>query len=170
MRASLKGSPSPQLVYCRNIPQSLLLLSRAFKITPAATKDKTRERDKARNKSEATLEALRNTFNMLPDETIADVEMDKFKSTASLEKRLEYLQRVEQDIKDENASEADLAAARAELEVHFPKLIKKKTPTHRVQRLFVHCSSSFLLRVGLLLREQCSLSRVVLLRSWCAVS
>ena len=54
---------------------------------------------------------------MLPDETIADVEMERFKSTTSLEKRLEYLQRVEQDIQDENATEADLATAREELEV-----------------------------------------------------
>ena len=97
----------------RNIPQSLLLLSRAFKITTAAAKKPA----KARDANEQTLEGLRNTFNMLPDETIADVEMERFKSTTSLEKRLEYLQRVEQDIQDENATEADLATAREELEV-----------------------------------------------------
>lgn len=53
---------------------------------------------------------------MLPEETVEDVEMERFKGAASLEKRLEYLQRVEADIHEENADEAQLAAARSALE------------------------------------------------------
>jgi DUF4097 and DUF4098 domain-containing protein YvlB len=107
---------------CRNIPQSLLLLSRAFKITTASAKPI--DTKDAKDVSTQTLEALRNTFNMLPEETIADVEMEKFKSTTSLEKRLEYLQRVEKDIKDENATEKDLASAREVLEVRAHRLFR----------------------------------------------
>jgi hypothetical protein len=91
---------------CRNIPQSLLLLSRAFKITaePSAGPSD-------------TVEALKNTFSMLPEETIADVEMDQFKSDASLEKRLDYVKRVEQDIKQEAETATELKAAEEQLEV-----------------------------------------------------
>ena len=63
------------------------------------------------------MEALKATFNMLPEETIEDVEMERFKSTASLEKRLDYLRRVEQDIEDENATAKELATAQQALEV-----------------------------------------------------
>lgn len=101
--ASLRGA-------CRNIPQSLLLLSRAFKITGKKPKAK-------KEVAEEAVEALKATFNMLPEETIEDVEMERFKSTASLEKRLDYLRRVEQDIEDENATAKELAEAQKTLEV-----------------------------------------------------
>jgi hypothetical protein len=99
----------------RNIPSSLLLLSRAFKIP-------TTKKAPKMDAKEATVEGLKTTFNMLPDETIEDVEMESFKSMASLEKRLEYLQRVEQEIEDENElvkeeDREELAAAREALEV-----------------------------------------------------
>jgi hypothetical protein len=95
----------------RNIPQSLLLLSRAFKITTAAS-TRTKKQEDA---STETVEALRNTFNLLPEETIKGVEMERFKCDASLQKRLEYVQQVEQDILDENATE--LSSAREALQV-----------------------------------------------------
>lgn len=99
---------------CRSIPQSLLLLSRAFKIQTVKVADG--KAAGTRDTKEATVESLKNTFNMLPDDTLEDVTMETFKSTASLEQRLEYLQRVEQDIKDENEETEELKAARTSVE------------------------------------------------------
>lgn len=73
----------------------------------------------ARDSKEQTVESLKNTFNMLPDDTLEDVTMETFKSSASLEQRLEYLQRVEQDIKHENEETEELKAARASVEVRI---------------------------------------------------
>lgn len=88
-------------------------MSRAFKIQTAKVKDS----KKVRDSTEATVESLKETFNMLPDDTLEDVTMETFKSSASLEQRLEYLQRVEKDIKDENQETEELKAAREALEV-----------------------------------------------------
>jgi hypothetical protein len=96
----------------RSIPPSLLLLSRAFKLAGV-------KKDKKKDAKAETVESLRNTFNMLPEETLEGVEMETFKSSASPQKRLEFLQREEQEIKDENALEEseELADAREALEV-----------------------------------------------------
>eukprot|EP00892_Ulva_mutabilis_P004804 jgi/Ulvmu1/2696/UM014_0152.1 len=93
----------------RNIPQSLLLLSRAFKIQTAKVADA--KKDRVKDSKEATVESLKDTFNMLPDDTLEDVTMETFKGAASLEKRLQYLQRVEKAIKEENAASEELQAA-----------------------------------------------------------
>jgi hypothetical protein len=85
----------------------LLLLSRAFKITEA----------RPAGGKEDTVEALKDTFSMLSEDTIADVEMDQFKSDASLEKRLDYVKRVEEDIEQEAETAAELKAVEEQLEV-----------------------------------------------------
>ena len=103
---------------CRNIPSSLLLLSRAFKMTTLA-KRSAAPSAQAKDAAEETVEGLRDTFNLLPEEAIEGVEMERFKSSAGLQKRLEYLQREEEEIKEENAeaNSVELSDARAALEV-----------------------------------------------------
>lgn len=101
----------------RNIPSSLLLLSRAFKMTTLAKRAPSAE--KSKDSATETVESLKDTFNMLPEEAIEGVEMERFKSSAGLQKRLEYLQREEEEIKEENEEEnsKELSDARAALEV-----------------------------------------------------
>jgi len=64
------------------------------------------------------VESLKDTFNMLPDDTLEDVAMETFKSSASLEQRLEYLRRVEQDIKEENEETEVHCHASAAIHTH----------------------------------------------------
>lgn len=66
---------------------------------------------------EDTVEALKDTFSMLSEDTIADVEMDQFKGNTSLEKRLDYVKRVEEDIEQEAATATELKAVEEQLEV-----------------------------------------------------
>jgi hypothetical protein len=94
----------------RNIPSSLLLLSRAFKLTSMdVTKPSTTE----------AVKSLKDTINMLPEEAIKGLEMERFKSSAGLQSRLEYLRREEEGIKEENEEQnsKELSDAREALEV-----------------------------------------------------
>ena len=101
----------------RNIPSSLLLLSRAFKMTTLARRPAAPAKDAATE----SVESLKDTFNLLPEEAIEGVEMESFKSSTDLQKRLEYLQREEEEIKEENEEEnsEELSDARAALEVLY---------------------------------------------------
>lgn len=96
-----------------------MLLSRAFKIQTAKVADA--KKQIAKDSKEATVESLKDTFNMLPDDTLEDVTMETFKSSASLEQRLEYLRRVEQDIKEENEETEEAKTVREALEVWCPR-------------------------------------------------
>jgi hypothetical protein len=79
-------------------------------------------KERAKDTTRETVESLKDTINMLPEEAIEVVEMESFKSSAGLQQRLEYLQREQEGIKEENSEEnlKELSAAREALEVWPP--------------------------------------------------
>ncbi|GIM07650.1 hypothetical protein Vretimale_11725, partial [Volvox reticuliferus] len=90
----------------RGLPSSLLLLSRAFTIT-ASVKDVAAKKDLA-------YEKLKETLSVIPEEVVESVEYEALGGTAgpkALEKKLEFLKREEELIKEEAAA-AKAAAAK----------------------------------------------------------
>ncbi|GLC36768.1 hypothetical protein PLESTB_000785100 [Pleodorina starrii] len=96
----------------RGLPSSLLLLSRAFTIT-ASVKDVAAKKDLA-------YEKLKETLSVIPEEVVESVEYEALGGPAgpkALEKKLEFLKREEELIKEEaaaaKAEEAKAMAAAA---------------------------------------------------------
>jgi LETM1 and EF-hand domain-containing protein 1 len=73
----------------RNLPSSLLLLSRAFIFTHSATR------------SAQVMNAVKETISTLPDEVVSDVQTSLEDEKSPAEKKLEYLQSQEELIAEE---------------------------------------------------------------------
>ncbi|EFJ43438.1 hypothetical protein VOLCADRAFT_106866 [Volvox carteri f. nagariensis] len=92
----------------RGLPSSLLLLSRAFTIT-ASVKDVAAKKDLA-------YEKLKETLSVIPEEVVETVEYEALGGAAGpqgLEKKLEFLKREEELIKEEAAAAKAVAAKAA---------------------------------------------------------
>ncbi|GIL66070.1 hypothetical protein Vafri_19678 [Volvox africanus] len=101
----------------RGLPSSLLLLSRAFTIT-ASVKDVAAKKDLA-------YEKLKETLSVIPEEVVESVEYEALGGAAgpkALEKKLEFLKREEELIKEEAAAAKAAAAKVAATQVEAPPL------------------------------------------------